>query len=154
MQNFKVGDKVKALIGYELEDGVIDLGDELTISKASDYFLCFLEHTGSFKKENFQLIPSKEKSIEDVEVGDIVYGDAVTNGKVVETMPKIFALDYGDGVVWWTFETAKKYGLKVKQPEKKKKEAYFAVNRYSVDGELLEIDMRTDTKDFCDKCGK
>lgn len=114
MKKFKVGDKVTTAkncssikIGkiYEVKGGTL----QLFIEEGENFCSC---------ESDWQLVEPKQRTIEEVRVGDItVEEDNKNPAEVVEVLKNIFAYLWNDSVQWITFKRAKELGWKIKQPE-------------------------------------
>lgn len=114
MKKFKVGDKVTTAkncssikIGkiYEVKGGTL----QLFIEEGENFCSC---------ESDWQLVEPKQRTIEEVRVGDItVEADNKNPAEVVEVLKNIFAYLWNDSVQWITFKRAKELDWKIKQPE-------------------------------------
>lgn len=117
MKKFKVGDKVTTAkncssikIGkiYEVKGGTL----QLFIEEGENFCSC---------ESDWQLVEPKQRTIEEVRVGDItVEADNKNPAEVVEVLKNIFAYLWNDSVQWITFKRAKELDWKIKQPEENK----------------------------------
>ncbi len=109
MYQYKVGDRVRhnEKCDSRGEEGVL-------------YFSFGTLQTHVCETEgHWQLISPKERTIEEVKVGDVCEDDTDTF-QIVEVLKNTFAYMWLGGINWKTFEDAKRDGWKIKQPEPEK----------------------------------
>lgn len=118
MQEFKVGDMVT--VGYECKHIPSRIPYVICEDEDKMWYINYLDRT-CIDPNHWQLISPKQRTIEEVRVGDItVEVDNKNPAEVVEVLKNTFAYIWNDSVQWITFKRAKELDWKIKQPEENK----------------------------------